>query len=118
MSPVRHEKIFLLGMQNILIRQGHLNLTHQPTRVLLPDIPPSIAKGVALFHETLTDGLFREDLGLPAHFFCSSSSLNSLYSTASTSASHDASMMFSLTPTVPHTLPASRHSTTTRTRAA
>ena len=47
-----------------------------------------------------------------------SSSLNSLYSNESSSARHDASMMFSLTPTVPQTASPSRHSITTRTRAA
>src|SRR5262249_6382986 len=47
-----------------------------------------------------------------------SSSLNNLYSNASTNASQLASMMFSLTPTVPQTSPLSRHSITTRTRAA
>src|SRR6266849_390630 len=47
-----------------------------------------------------------------------SSSLNSLYSIASTNASQLASMMFSLTPTVPKTASRSRHSMTTRTLAA
>ena len=53
-----------------------------------------------------------------ASSFYASWSLNSLYSKESTSASQLASMMFSLTPTVPHTLPSSRLSMTTRTRAA
>jgi len=46
------------------------------------------------------------------------SSLNSLNSNASTSASQLASMMFSLTPTVLHTSCSSALSITTRTRAA
>src|SRR5205823_14944202 len=47
-----------------------------------------------------------------------SSSLNSLYSIESTNACQLASMMFSLTPTVPQTSLLSRDSMTTRTRAA
>jgi len=41
-----------------------------------------------------------------------------LYSTLSTSASHDASMMFGETPTVPHVLVPSLDSMTTRVLAA
>src|SRR5947208_10855602 len=46
------------------------------------------------------------------------SSLNSLYSKLSIKASQLASMIFSLTPTVPQTSSPSRDSITTRTRAA
>ena len=77
---------------------------------LVPELQPFLLG----FARIVRFGEFRRH-GNP--YLCSES-LNSLYSIESTSASHDASIMFSLTPTVPHTSEPSRDSITTRTRAA
>src|SRR5262249_33059096 len=104
------DKVTWARLKHILRTQGNLLLAPASLPILHPDEPPPVPPRVLrLFLPVPRPSL--------AHAFVPSSSLNSLYSTASTNASQDASMMFSLTPTVPQTLPWSRHSTTTRTRA-
>lgn len=92
-------------------RYGDLCLPHKPA------ISVEFGSGFDTDHDMAFSGWAIMRFGT-ADYGCYSASLNSLYSTLSTSASQLASMTFSLTPTVLQTSFSSRLSMTTRTRAA
>src|SRR5579883_1824326 len=118
---VIHDKIFLFGMKHVPGREWNLlpflAVVFIETRHHAPAVKIRIAVGCRGRCRQSRESCFVR------HRFSAvqpraSSSLNSLYSIESTSASQLASITFSLTPTVPHTSLPSRDSITTRTRAA
>lgn len=98
-------------------RARSVGLSHEDADVYSSQLFSNFRKLCRPFHWNLGYSAFLREISIYSRFRFSSSR-NSLYSTLSTSASHEASMRFSETPTVPHVFSPSLDSISTRVFAA